>query len=264
MSENVRVLVLGDVIGQPGCRALFSRLRTILKSNNIDIAVVNGENSANGFGITPEIAKQLFSSGVDVITSGNHIWQKREISPFLDEEKNILRPANYPAGAPGRSYCINTRRGYDIAVLNVQGRIRLGNFNCPFAACREILRKIPQKVKIIIIDFHAESPGEKEALAYYLDGKVSAVLGTHTHVQTADERILKKGTAFITDLGMTGPVDSVIGSHKDIAIQRSLTQMPIKMEIVNNPSLISGVIVDIEADTGKSLKISRYYEELSY
>jgi 2',3'-cyclic-nucleotide 2'-phosphodiesterase len=258
MAGKIRALVLGDIVGQPGCRAVFIGLKALMKEYKSDFVVINGENAADGFGITPEIAAQIFASGADVITSGNHIWQKREIYPLLDSDSPILRPANYPIGTPGKGHVILEIKGIKIAVLNLQGRKDFGNLDCPFRIGLDISKKIRNQAKIIIVDFHAESVNEKEALGIYLDGKVSAVLGTHTHIQTADERILPGGTAYLSDLGMTGPSESVIGSDYNISVRRSLTQMPLKHEVANNPAIMSGVVLDLDVLSGKCISIKRF------
>ena len=257
VSKKIRALVLGDIVGQPGCRAVFIGLKSLIKKYKSDIVVINGENAADGFGITPEIASRIFASGAAVITSGNHIWQKREIYPLLNSDEPILRPVNYPSSVPGRGYVILDIKGTKVAVLNLQGRRDFGDLDCPFRIGLEYSKKLKSKANIIIVDFHAESASEKEALGIYLDGKVSAVLGTHTHVQTADERILPGGTAFLSDLGMTGPSDSVIGSDHTISVRRSLTQMPLKHEVADNPAVITGVVLDMDVSTGKCLSIER-------
>jgi metallophosphoesterase (TIGR00282 family) len=220
------------------------------------LIVANGENAADGFGITPPIVTQFLNAGVDVITSGNHIWQKREILPLLEDEARLLRPENYPKGAPGKGTCVLEKKGIKFAVVNLQGRDGMMHLDCPFQVGKSVVNQLRKETKIIIVDFHAESSREKEALGWYLDGKVSALIGTHTHVQTGDQRILPKGTAYLTDVGMIGPSQSVIGVDKSIAIQRSITQMPIKMEILDSPAIINGVLIEIEAETGKSQAIS--------
>ncbi len=264
MAKKINALILGDVFGKPGCRALFAGLKEIIREYKADVVVVNGENAADGFGITPEIAEQFSTAGVDVITSGNHIWQKREIYPTLESRQNLLRPANYAGKVPGSGFCIIEKKGSRIGVINLQGRIRLMNIDCPFKAAKDIINKQMKNTDAVIIDFHAEEPEEKEALALYLDGKVSAVVGTHTHVQSADEKILKGGTAYITDIGVTGPGMSVIGSTKEISIQRSLTQMPLKLEVADNPAVLMGVSVSIDASTGKAISIERVRKEFAF
>lgn len=254
---RINALLLGDVIGQPGCRALFIGLKKLIKEYDADIVVVNGENADDGFGLTPEIAEQFLTQGVDAITSGNHIWQKREILPTLQGRSEVLRPANYPDKAPGHGSCIIEKKGVKIAVLNLQGRVDLQNLDCPFRKAEEKVRKLKKETPLILVDFHAENVEEKEALGLFLDGSVSVVVGTHTHVQTADERILEKGTAYISDLGMTGPPDSVIGSEKETAIERVKTQLPLRMEIHDAPAEIQGVAVTLDVKTGKALSITR-------
>ena len=257
MAETIKALLLGDVIGQPGCRAVFIGLKKLIKDYHADVVMVNGENAADGFGITPENAQMIFSSGADVITTGNHVWQKKEILPLLDSKPEILRPANYPKKAPGHGSCIVNIRGDKIAFLNLQGRVDMGNLDCPFSVAREEVRNLRRETKNIIVDFHAENVEEKEALALYLDGQVSSLTGTHTHIQTGDERILEKGTAYISDIGMTGPLTGVIGSNSELAIKRQQTQMPLKMEIEDLPATINGVLVTIDKNSGKAVSIER-------
>jgi hypothetical protein len=260
VKNSITALLLGDIVGQPGCRALFVGLQALTKRHGADLVVVNGENAAQGFGITPEVVERLLSLGVHVITSGNHVWQKREVWPLLDSEPRLLRPANYPAGVPGHGYVVQNVKGSSVAVVNLQGRMRMSDLDCPFRVAKDLLRKSGREAKSVIVDFHAEVPEEKEALAMYLDGQVSCVCGTHTHIQTADERILPNGTAFITDLGMTGPMDSVIGVKADIAVRRSLTQLPIKMEVADGAAAIQGVVVSIDTETGRATNIARVSE----
>lgn len=259
MADMISVLIFGDIIGQPGCRALFSGLKAIIKKYDADFVIANGENAASGFGLTPDIAEQIFAAGVDVITSGNHIWQKKEIYSFLESSSYLLRPANYPDGAPGKGSCTLEKKGFTLSVINLQGRARMYDIDSPFAVGLSLGRKMDQKSDCTIVDFHAEDTMEKEALAQYLDGTVQAVLGTHTHVETADERILPGGTAFITDIGMTGPIGSVIGVDPEISIRRSLTQMPIKMDVIDQPAIMRGVKLDVERD-GAVKRIQRIKE----
>jgi metallophosphoesterase (TIGR00282 family) len=256
---EVRALMLGDVIGEPGMKALFAGLGELVRRLKVDLVVANGENTAAGFGITKEESDRLLASGVHVITSGNHVWEKKGATELLDSEARLLRPANYPEGAPGRGLCILEASGRSWAVLNLQGREGLYAIDCPFRTADAALAKIAAEAPgaIVLVDFHAESNEEKEALGLYLDGRVSAFAGTHTHVQTADERILPKGTGYITDLGMTGPSDSVIGVKSEICLRRSLTQMPIKMETAEGAATIHGVLFTIDADTGRCLAIER-------
>jgi metallophosphoesterase (TIGR00282 family) len=249
------------VVGSPGCRALFMGLPVLVKKTRADLVIANGENAADGLGLTPEIAGSLFKSGVEIITSGNHIWQKREILPLLETDGRVLRPENYPAGVPGKGHALLAKREVNVAVLNLQGLQHLPSIRCPFAVGSELARKLRAKARVVIVDFHAESPEEKEALALHLDGAVSAVLGTHTHVQTADERILTRGTAYIGDVGMTGPKLGVIGMKREISIRRSLTQIPIKMEVENSDGVIMGVLVEVNPDDGKAISIQRIAQD---
>ncbi|MDX9801224.1 MAG: TIGR00282 family metallophosphoesterase [Spirochaetia bacterium] len=265
MQDNYfKVLLLGDVIGQAGCRAVFFNLKPIIKKYNPDLVIINGENSADGFGIIPKTAEQLFQSGADVITTGNHVWQKPDGVQLLKDSPNILRPANYPDGAPGHGYCVVEKKGIKIAVINLEGRESMSNLDCPFKSAKDIIRKIKKEgnINIIVIDFHAESTSEKESLAHYLDGEVSLIAGTHTHIQTADEKILPKGTAYITDVGMTGPEDSVIGSDKGIALQRFMTQMPVKSEVAETAPMINAIFAEIDPATGLAKSIKRIYEKV--
>jgi metallophosphoesterase (TIGR00282 family) len=253
----LRALILGDVFGQPGLRAIFFGLRGLIKEYKADLVVVNGENAADGLGITPEQAASLFSAGVDVLTSGNHIWQKRDILPILDSNPNILRPSNYPAGVPGKGVCVIERCGVRVTVMNLQGRESLAQIDCPFKVAKELVKKAKRDGNCIIADFHAESAQEKEALAYYLDGQISLLYGTHTHVQTMDERILPRGTGFISDVGMTGPDKGVIGGDVGISIERSLTQMPLRIEVADIAASMQGILATIDCETGKCLGIER-------
>ena len=260
MPKKIKVLVLGDLIGQPGCRAVFISLSKLIKKYSADVVIVNGENADKGFGIVPELADKMFSAGVDVITSGNHIWQKDYILPYLKQKNNLLRPANYNKKAPGHGSTIIQKKGINIGVINLIGRVNLVSVDCPFQVGKKIVNEIKKNSDIIIVDFHAESVEEKEALSYHLDGFVSLLFGTHTHVQTADERILPKGCAYITDIGMTGPIDSVIGSEPQISIDRVCTQLPLKSIVADNDSVINGIICEIDVDTKKAISIERVVE----
>ena len=263
MSTRVRVLVLGDTVGQPGCRALFFGLQSLVKKTRADFVVVNGENAEGGYGLTPDTMASFFQYGVDVITSGNHIWQRREILPFLDSEKRLLRPENYPEGVPGKGTCVVEKKGIQLGVLNLEGRMHLAHLRDPFQVGREAAHRLARETRLIVVDFHAEAVEEKEALGLYLDGQVSAVVGTHTHVQTADERILPGGTAYITDIGMTGPTETVIGMRRETALRRSLTQMPIKMEVEDHPAVVMGVLLEIDVETGKAAEVRRIVQPMS-
>jgi metallophosphoesterase (TIGR00282 family) len=224
--------------------------------------VANGENASDGLGITPEVAEGLFKSGIEVITSGNHIWQRKEIIPLLERDNRILRPENYPADVPGSGCFVITKKQVPVAVINLQGRVGMYNIRCPFKVGDSLVRQLGKKTKVIVVDFHAELPEEKEALAVHLDGKISALVGTHTHVQTADEKILPGGTAYITDTGMTGPVEGVIGMKRDISIKRSLMQIPYKMEVADSAAAIMGVLLTVAVDSGKALSIERIRRDI--
>jgi metallophosphoesterase (TIGR00282 family) len=217
---------------------------------------INGENAAEGFGLTPETAALLFESGAAVITSGNHIWQRKELLPLLDSEPRLLRPANYPPGAPGHGSCTVTIRGESVCVINLQGRRRMPDTDCPFRKGRELVRAARKETPLVVVDFHAEATDEKEAMGVYLDGQASAVVGTHTHVRTNDARVLPKGTAYLTDLGSCGPSASVIGFSPDISVRRALTQLPLKNEVSTNPSVLSGAVFTVNTESGKAVSIS--------
>jgi len=261
MGKTATILALGDVIGQSGFRAVVTSLSGIRKRHGADAVVLNVENSAEGFGVTEELAGKLLDAGADVLTTGNHVWQKKEVRDYLDRQDYILRPANYPGGAPGHGSCVFEHRGLVLGVVNLQGRRRMPQTDCPFRLGREIARKMRSRTRCILVDFHAEATDEKEALGLYLDGEVSAVVGTHTHIQTADERILPNGTAYITDIGASGPVESVIGFQPDISIQRSLTQLPLRNEVSDNRAAIHGVKIEIDTETGRATSITRIREE---
>ncbi len=262
MGNKITVLMLGDVCGQPGMRALFIGLGQLIKEYRADFVVINGENAANGFGLNEEEKNQIFSLGANVITSGNHIWQQEDIFNSLENDKRLLRPLNYPSNAIGQGSTIIENNGVKFGVINLQGRVSLPQTDCPFKTAEDEIRKMKGKCDIILVDMHAENHEEKKALALYLDGKVSAVVGTHTHVQTADEMILNKGTAFITDLGLCGPSDSVIGSDPDISIKKQLTQMPIRTQIHSSAPMINGVSIEINKETGIALSIKRINKQL--
>ncbi len=240
---------------------MVTSLTGIRKKHGADAVILNVENTADGFGITEELAGKLLAAGADVLTTGNHIWRKKEVREYLDRQEFILRPANYPGGVPGHGSCVLERRGLALGVLNLQGRRRMPQTDCPFKLGREFVRRLRERTHCIVIDFHAEATEEKEALAMYLDGEVSAIFGTHTHIQTADERILPKGTAYITDIGASGPIDSVIGFQPDISIQRSLTQLPLRNEVSDNRAAVHGVRIEIDPASGRALSIVRIREE---
>jgi metallophosphoesterase (TIGR00282 family) len=254
----VRILFIGDIFGAPGRRIVADHVEDIVKTNQIDLAIANAENAAGGFGITPVIAEDLFALGLDVLTSGNHVWDKRELYDYFARQPRLLRPANY-AGVPGSGVVVRrARNGVDCAVINLQGRTYMPSTDCPFRKADEILGALDPAVKVKFVDFHAEVTSEKIALGRYLDGRVSAVVGTHTHVPTADTRILAGGTAYQTDCGMTGPYDSVIGVETDVILQRFLTALPVRMEAARKGAELHAVIVDVDETTGKARAIRRH------
>ena len=257
MSRPVTVLCVGDVFGEPGRKALQTLLPRLRKQYEVDLAVVNVENAAAGFGVTPLIARTFLDQGVDVMTSGNHIWDRKEVIGYIVKENLLLRPANYPPGTPGTGSVVVKAGPHKVAVLNMMGRVFLPHLDCPFRKADEEIPRLRQDTPIIIVDMHSEATSESQAMGWYLDGRVSAVVGTHRHVQTADERLLPQGTAFITDLGMTGPVDSVIGVEPELAISRFLTQMPNKFEPAKGPAALHGAVIRIDPDTGRALSIER-------
>jgi 2',3'-cyclic-nucleotide 2'-phosphodiesterase len=253
----MRILFIGDIVGSPGREMLSKHLAEIVARERVDLVIINGENSAAGFGITPKIADELFALGADVITGGNHSWDKKEIQEYIPSEPRLLRPANFPK-SPGRGLYVGTSRGgIRYAVLNLQGRVFMAPLDCPFRTADAELAKIPSDVKIIFVDMHAEATSEKQAMGWYLDGRVSVVVGTHTHVATADERVLPNGTAFITDVGMTGPHESVIGMDRGAMVKRFLDSMPTKFEVAIGDVRINGVIADIDDSTGRARSIAR-------
>jgi metallophosphoesterase (TIGR00282 family) len=254
----LKILFVGDVYGKPGRRAAAELTPRLIESRGIDLCVVNGENVAGGFGITENLAKKIKSYGADVITMGNHVWDRKETIPFIMKSKDILRPANFPPGVGGAGACVvESRKGFPAGVISLQGRTHMKELDCPFRVGQQIVHDLRRQTSVILVDFHAEATSEKIAFAHYVDGQVSAVIGTHTHVQTSDERILRGGTAFITDVGMTGPQDSVIGARKAEAIQRFLTQMSIRLEVATDDVLFCAVAIDVDETTGKARGIER-------
>jgi metallophosphoesterase (TIGR00282 family) len=254
----MNILMVGDIFGDSGRAALAKLLPRLRQEHAIDVTVVNIENAAGGFGVTPQIARAcLEGGGVDVLTSGNHIWDKKEIIPYITKENLLLRPANFPAGTPGSGHITVKAGPHRVGVLNLMGRIFMNPIDCPFRKADELVQELRRETRVVLVDMHSEATSEVMALGWYLDGRVSAVVGTHRHVQTADERILPGGTAYITDLGMTGPVDSVIGVDKDIIIQRFLTQMPIRFEPARGPAMLCGVLITIDPENGRASNIQR-------
>ena len=249
----MRILMVGDVIGRPGRRAVRAALPLLRREYGVDLAIANGENAAGGLGLTSETAKELFDSGIDVITSGNHIWDHKEFIPFLDGDMAVVRPLNYPPGVPGRGYIITG----GVLVVNLLGRTFMGNFDCPFRAVDRLLEELADRPAVTIVDFHAEATSEKMAMGWYLDGRASAVLGTHTHVGTVDVRVLPNGTAYVTDVGMTGPVDSVIGDDTDAVIRRFLTQLPHRLSVGKGSVVLNTVLLDVDETSGRATGIAR-------
>jgi metallophosphoesterase (TIGR00282 family) len=260
----MKILFIGDIVGSPGREAVKSLLPGLKKVYSLDFIIANAENAAGGSGITLGVAEELFASGVDVITSGDHIWKKREIFEIIDKEKRILRPINFPEGAPGRGWALfQVKKGLKVGVINIQGRVFMEALECPFKTGRQAQEAIAKDTNIIIVDIHAEATSEKSALGWYLDGKVSAVLGTHTHVQTADEKILPLGCAYITDVGMTGPVDSVIGRRVEDVLARFITCVPIRFEVAKENVQLQGAVLDIDENTGKARSIVRIQRKIN-
>jgi metallophosphoesterase (TIGR00282 family) len=254
----MKVLVIGDIMGEPGRRAVGRAIPRLVSRRQIDVVIGNGENVAGGFGITPELAEELLEMGLAVITTGNHAWDKKEILDYFPREPRLLRPANYPAGVPGHgSYVIETSSGEHLAVLHLMGRAFMPTLDCPFQVAKRELFGLKSRAAAVLVDMHAEATSEKMAMGHYLDGEVTAVLGTHTHVQTADEQILPKGTAYLTDIGMTGPLHSVIGVKKELAIEKFLTGMPRRFEVAAGPTVFCAALVELDARLGKALSIER-------
>ena len=260
MSRQIltNLLFIGDIYASVGRGLVARHLPEIVAAEQVHLTIANGENAAGGFGITPPLAEELFNYGVNVLTSGNHIWDKREIYDYLPRQQRLLRPANYPVGLPGAGVLVKeARNGVPVAILNLQGRAHMAPIDCPFRKADELLTALPPGVKVRFVDFHAELTSEKIAMGWYLDGKVSAVVGTHTHVPTADTRILPAGTAYQTDAGMTGPYHGVIGVDKDIIIQRFLTQLPVRMEAAQHGAELHGVLVQVDESSGRATAIRR-------
>jgi hypothetical protein len=254
----MNILFIGDIFASPGRRIVADHLQDIVEANGIDLTIANAENAAGGFGLTPAIAEELFGLGLDVLTSGNHVWDKREVYDYLRRQPRLLRPANYPE-APGQGAIVwRARNGVDCAVINLQGRTYMPSTDCPFRKADQILGALDPAIKVRFVDFHAEATSEKIAMGWYLDGRVSAVIGTHTHVPTADTRILPGGAAYQTDCGMTGPYHSVIGVQTDIVVQRFLTGLPVRMEAARQNPELHAVMVDVDEATGKARAIRRH------
>jgi metallophosphoesterase (TIGR00282 family) len=254
----MKLLFVGDVIGKPGRRALHNLLPRLVDHHRADYVVVNVENSAGGFGVTPDVLREIQDLPIDVYTTGNHVWDKKEVMEMLERIPNLLRPANYPEGNPGKGLHVGeTAAGIPVAVMNLEGLVFMHNLDSPFRTADRLLKGLDPRVKVVMVDFHAEATSEKQAMGFYLDGRVSAVLGTHTHVPTADERILPKGTALQTDTGMTGPYESIIGMRADKVLKRFLLQTPSSFEVAKHDVRLAGVVIDIDETTGKARGIER-------
>jgi len=254
----VLILAVGDIIGRPGRQAVNELLPGLREQYGLDLVIANAENTAGGFGLTSTTAGELLDAGVDVLTSGNHIWAQKEIIPYLDGEMPILRPLNYPPGVPGKGYMVTNQT----MVVNLIGRTFIGNFDCPFRAMDQLLSELKDETPVIIVDFHAEATSEKMAMGRYLDGRVSAVLGTHTHVGTIDAQLLPQGTAYVTDIGMTGPIDSVIGDDSEAVLQRFLTIIPHRLSVGQGKTMLNAVLVRVDDRSGKAVSIDRIYREV--
>jgi len=255
---DVKILFIGDVVSSPGRTMVEEYLPKLREKHRPHLTIINGENSAGGKGITEKIYKQFLEWGAHVITMGNHTWDKKEIFDFIDDEKYLIRPANYPKGTPGQGVAFVNVNGVEVAVINLQGRTFLPPLDDPFQMIDHMIGQIQKRTNIIFLDFHAEATSEKQAMGYYVDGRVSAVVGTHTHIQTADERILPQGTGYITDVGMTGPYDGILGVDKDTVIKRFVTQLPVRFNVVKSGSRqLNGVVVTIDQVTGRTTNIER-------
>ena len=254
----MRVMLVGDVIGRPGRRAFRKYVQQLRREKAIDVVIANGENSAAGKGLTRTSLDELYSGGADIVTTGNHVWDKKDVLTFIDQEPFLIRPANYPDGTPGKGYCLYPFKAKTIGVMNLSGRSFMPALDCPFQKVDAILQEIRKQCDIIFLDFHAETTSEKMAMGWYLDGRVNGVVGTHTHIQTADERILPRGTAYITDLGMVGPWNSVLGVQTDKIIYKFTTGMPVRFEVeAEGPQVFSAVIVEIDDKSNQTLGIER-------
>mgnify|MGYP000885796449 FL=1 len=249
------ILFIGDIVGKPGREAVKEFLPGLKQKYSLDLVIANGENAAGGRGITKEVANELFDYGIDFLTMGNHVWDNKDILKFINDERRIIRPANYPKGVPGKGHAIVINNGLKVGVINLSGRVFLAPLENPFTMVINFINELALETPVIIVDFHAEATSEKVAMGWMLDGKVSAVICTHTHIQTGDARILEKGTAYITDVGMTGPRDSVLGIKKEIVINNFLTQMPVKFEVAGGVKQLNGVVLEIDEKSGKAVQI---------
>jgi metallophosphoesterase (TIGR00282 family) len=252
----MQILFIGDIVGKPGRQAVASFLPDLQKEYKFDLIIANAENASGGRGLTKEVAHELYDCGIHFLTMGNHVWDQKEIVKFIDDERRLIRPANYPKGVPGKGYGYVIQNGIKTGIINLSGRIFLSPLENPFTMVMQLVNTIAAETPVIIVDFHAEATSEKVALGWLLNGKVSAVLGTHTHIQTADARVLDQGTAYITDVGMTGPRDSVLGVKKEIVINNFLTQMPARFEVAGGTIQINAVVLDIDEKTGKTRQVT--------
>jgi metallophosphoesterase (TIGR00282 family) len=259
----MKVLFLGDIVGKPGRRAVRSILPRLIAKEQLAFVVANCENAAGGIGVDPATASELLEAGIDVLTSGNHVWRNKSVAEYIEREQRLLRPANFPPLAPGEGWIVRELpAGNRIGVLNLIGRVFMDSVDCPFQAVERILPELSARTRVIIVDMHGEATSEKSAMGWLLDGRVSAVFGSHTHVQTADERILPGGTAYLTDAGMCGPIDSVIGVRREQVVQRFLDHMPVKFEVAGGPVIVQGAIVEIDEDTGRATAVRRLQERV--
>jgi hypothetical protein len=257
----MRILFLGDVVGKPGRYAIRSLLPRLIHREQLALVIANCENVAAGAGVDPHSALDLLDAGVDVLTSGNHVWRRKEVIEFIDSDRRMVRPANFPPSVPGRGWTVSeTADGTPVAVVNLIGRVFMDSVDCPFQTIETLVPELRARARVIIVDMHAEATSEKGAMGWFLAGKVSAVLGSHTHVQTADERVLPGGTAYITDVGMCGPTDSVIGVKKELVVRRFLTHMPVKFEVAGGPVVVQGALVDVDPESGKAESIRRFQQ----
>ena len=254
MSRNIKILCIGDVVGASGCEFLRKKLADFKRENNIDVCIVNGENSAVGNGMLPQSCNSIFTSGADFITGGNHSFKRREIYEYLDSADSVIRPANFGDGVWGKGYGIIDKGAYRVGVINLLGRVWLEGHSDPFETAEKIVNELKKETKIIVVDFHAEATAEKKALGYFLDGKVSAVFGTHTHIQTSDAQIMKNGTGYITDLGMTGPEESVLGVKKEIIIEKFRKGFAPMFENADTEAFMQGCVFTVDRDTGKTIE----------
>ena len=253
----MRILMVGDVVGRTGRQAFRKYTPRLRKEKGVDLVVVNGENSAGGKGITRKSLDELYQGGADVVTTGNHVWDKKDVLEFIEREPFLVRPANYPEGTPGKGCCVYPFKAKNIGIMNLSGRAFMPALDDPFQKVEDLLKELADSCDILLLDFHAETTSEKMAMGWYLDGRVNAVVGTHTHIQTADERILPEGTAYITDLGMTGPWNSVLGVKTELILQKVRTAMPVRFDVAEGPAVYSGILLEVEDATNRTKSIER-------